>query len=192
MKRLVLVFLFGVFVLSSTVVYAAEKAPLGNSNIALKLGYINFTDEVLENVDLDSGLYVGIAGSAKITPNLYLGMEVGYSNPEGSVFGIDTELTFITVELMNLKYVIEPSPQMVIDFGAGVSSNYVKEKVSAWGSSATVDDWLFGGQFFIDLIYTSDKFFFGMNWKYQYTEDFKDGSYNYNNWRIGGQAGFMF
>jgi hypothetical protein len=44
----------------------------------------------------------------------------------------------------------------------------------------------------MDLNYTMNQFFIGVNTKYQLTEDFKDFNYNYNNWRIGGQLGVMF
>jgi len=87
-------------------------------------------------------------------------------------------------------------PNFVIDLGAGISYNYIKEEAtaSALGNteSASIDDWLFGGQFFVDMNYTIDQFFIGINGKYQLTEDFKDFNYSYNNWRVGGQIGIMF
>jgi Outer membrane protein beta-barrel domain len=122
---------------------------------------------------------------------LYLGMEVGYANPDGNVLGIDTEVTFVPIEL-NLKYAIPASPNLVFDLGAGASYNYVQEKVSLSGVSVSSDDWLFGGQVFADVNYTSGIFFIGINGKYQITEDIKGGNYSYNNWRVGGQVGVMF
>lgn len=203
MKRLFLFLLIAVFVLISTGVYAAERAPLGIRNAAVKFDYINFTEDELENSDVDKGLYVGIEGYGEIVPNLYLGTEVGYANPKGKVkmevlgieSDVDTEITFVPIEL-NLKYAIKAVPHLVIDLGAGASFTYVKEDttVSASGSSlsAIIDDWLFGGQFFADLNYEFGPYFIGINAKYQITEDFKNQDYNYNNWRIGGQIGVMF
>lgn len=196
MRKSILVCLIGAFLIVSTVVPAAgQRTSLGLGNMAIKLDHISFTDDVLENSDVDSGLYVGIEGFGEISPNLYLGVEVGYANIDGSinVWGIpvDTEVTFIPVEL-NFKYVLEAAPRLVIDFGAGVSFNYVEEKASALGVSADEDDLLFGGQFFMDLSYTVNEFFLGVNGKYQITEEFKDWDYDYNNWRIGGQVGLMF
>jgi hypothetical protein len=199
MKILFLFLLMVALVIASSAAYAAQqvplKAPLRIGNLAVKLDYINFTDDVAKNFDNDKGIYVGLEGYTAIAPNLYLGAEVGYANPDGSIdiagTYVDTEVTFVPIEL-NLKYAIQSAPNLVIDFGAGVSSNYVKEEESAFGFSDSRDDWLFGGQFFIDLNYTINQFFMGVNAKYQLTEDFKDFNYNYNNWRIGGQIGVMF
>jgi len=203
MKRLFLFLLIMAIVLASRVMYAAERGPLEDLNVALKLDYINFTEGKLKNSDVDTGLYVGLEGYAetKITPNLYVGMEVGYANPDGSVdingTHVDTEVTFFPIEI-NLKYAIKIKtiPNFVIDFGAGGSYIYVKEKatVSELGIFHTIrtDDWLLGGQFFADLTYKVDNYFIGINAKYQLTENLKDRGYNYNNWRIGGQIGMMF
>jgi hypothetical protein len=193
MKKLLFLFLLiVVFVFTAPVLHAAQKAPLGNGNLAVKFDYINFTDDVVKDADVDSDFYIGIEGYVQIVPNLYLGAESGYSNPDGNVMGVKTELTFIPIEL-NLKYAVEAAPQFAIDFGAGASYNYVEEKVSLFGASLSDDDWLFGGQFFIDMNYNvGGGFFIGANGKYQITEDFKDAGYNYDNWRVGGQIGLMF
>ncbi|MCW1299550.1 MAG: outer membrane beta-barrel protein [Candidatus Parvarchaeum sp.] len=205
-----------VFIVASISSYGAEEVLLGMGNIALKADYINFTDDVLENSDVDKGFYVGVEGYAQIVPNLYLGTEFGYANPDGSIreciyvpyYGAvcgkaDTEVTFVPIEL-NLKYALDAAPNFIIDFGAGPSITYVKEEatISALGmtKSADVDDWIFGGQFFMDLNYTIKQFFIGFNVKYHLTEKpeykykgFKiNTDYNYNNWRIGGHIGIMF
>jgi hypothetical protein len=109
---------------------------------------------------------------------------------------LDVDLTYVPVEV-NLKYATEVSPHFVIDFGAGLSYNYAKIDVQDVGDE---DEWLFGGQCFVDLNYTFDTFFLGINGKYQLTEE---GNYqsteegydlkvNFDNWRIGGQIGFFF
>lgn len=216
MKKLCLFSMIVAFVLVATSAFSAERVPIGNGDIAVKFDYINFTEDVLENSDVDTGFFIGLEGYGKIVPNLYLGVEVGYANPDGNISGCvdvpyygtvcgsaDTEVTFVPIEL-NLKYAIKAAPNFIIDFGAGPSATYVKEEatVSAPGisESASVDDWIFGGQFFIDLNYTIKQFFIGFNAKYQFTEkpeyDFRGytikADYNYNNWRIGGQIGIMF
>lgn len=199
MTKLFLFLLMVGFVIASSVAYAAHRVPykaaLGIGDLAVKVDYINFTDDVVKDFDNDEGSYVGLEAYAAITPNLYLGAEIGYANPDGRIYiegvPLDTEVTFVPIEL-NLKYAIKADPNLVIDFGAGVSSNYVKEEESAFDFSDSRDDWLLGGQFFMDLNYTMNQFFIGVNTKYQLTEDFKDFNYNYNNWRIGGQLGVMF
>jgi hypothetical protein len=121
--------------------------------------------------------------------NLYLGVEAGWTNPTGSVGPIDTDWTYVPIEL-NLKYAVAASQSVVFDVGAGLSFNYAKFKMS--GDSAS--DWMFGGQFFADLNYTIQQFFLGISGKYQIGQDFKkDGrQFSCNNWRIGGQIGIMF
>jgi len=191
MKKVMLLCLIGVFLMTSAVVSAQEKAPLGVGNLALKVDYIDFTEDDLEDADVDSGLYLGIEGFGEITPNLYLGLEVGYAvNIEGEIdfFDEDVDLTYIPVEV-NLKYAAELSPHFIIDFGAGVSYNYAEIDFETYDDE---DEWLFGGQFFVDLNYTFDAFFLGINGKYQLTEEGDDLDVSFDNWRIGGQIGFFF
>ncbi len=192
--RKLLLLLFITFVLVSSTVYAAEeKSALGAGNIALKFDYIKFTDDNLKVADTDTGLYVGLEGYGKIVPNIYIGGELGYANLEGDAsFGnTEFELTYVPLEL-NIKYAAEIAPSLTIDLGAGISYNYGDFKVSTGGISESVDDWLFGGQFFAGANYTIDRFFIGINGKYKLTEDFKDFDFNLNNWTIGGQIGLMF
>jgi len=200
MKKLLLFVLVSVIVMTSTAVYAAQKAPLGLGNIAVKLDYIGFTEDILSDVDVDQGLFIGLEGYVQLVPALYLGAEVGYANPEGSFLGIDpwgyvakinSELTFVPIEL-NLKYAIPATSNLVFDLGAGASYTYVEEEATLFGIVSRADDWLFGGQVFADMNYTTGIFFIGINGKYQITEDFEGGNYSYNNWRVGGQIGVMF
>ncbi len=184
----------------SSVAYGAEKALLGNGNIALKLDYLSFTEDVLDDIDTDDALYIGLEAYNKTISNLYVGMEIGYASSDGNAriddVKADTELTFVPIEL-NLKYALDINPRFVVDFGAGVSYNWMKLEFSKWGGvSSPGDDWLWGGQFFAALNYKIDRFFIGINGKYQLTENFEIDDYetdvNANNWRIGGQAGIMF
>ena len=191
MKKLLLFLLTFAFIIASTGVYAAQTAPLGSGNIALKLDYIDFTNGDLDDADVDTGVYLGLEGYGEIAKNLYLGMEVGYTQPNGDTGSYDTELTFVPVEL-NVKYAVESGTDFIIDFGAGASLNYGEFKISGPGLSDSVDDWLFGGQIFTDLNYKIDSFFFGINAKYQITEEFEDEDFDMNNWRIGGQIGIIF
>jgi len=196
MKKFLLMLLIIAFVCTASTVYAAQKAPLGSGNLAVKLDWIKFTDSVLKDVDVDSGFYIGLEGYGEVAPNWYLGMEAGYANPDGTVnvlgVNVDTEVTYVPIEL-NIKYAAAVAESVVLDLGLGGSYNYVEEKASSAGfTPAKVDDWLWGGQAFMDLNFTINQFFLGISGKYQITQKFKDSDYNYNNWRLGGQIGVMF
>jgi len=187
MKKFCL-FLIIFFVLVSATVFSAEREPVGNGNIAVKLDYIAFTDNQWSGQG-DDGLYIGLEGYGKILPNLYFGGEIG-NGVNVSILGDD--INFVPIEL-NLKYAIEPAPNVVIDFGVGASYNYAEITIQHLFSTDTEeDDWLFGGQVFADLTCKIKRFFFGINGKYQITEDFKDEDFDFNNWRLGVQIGFMF
>jgi hypothetical protein len=191
MKRSLMLIFIILFLLSSATLYAAERVPLGTGNISFKADYIKFTDGDLKDADVDSDYYIAIEGYFMIIPELYLGAEVGYTNPDGSMGSLDTELTYVPIEI-NLKYAIEAAPQLVVDFGVGASYGYGKFKISGSGVSDSVDDWLFGGQGFADVNYKIDNFFIGINGKYQITEEFKDYEFNMDNWMVGGQVGIIF
>ena len=204
MKKYFLILVLIPFLLTTSAVYGAEKVLIGNGNIALKMDYLHFTENALDDLDNADCFYVGLEAYNKITSNLYVGMEIGYATSDGSAQVVntelqrvnsDTELTFVPIEL-NLKYAIDITPRLVVDFGAGFSYNWMKEDISGPGISSPGDDWLWGGQFFAALNYKIDRFFIGINGKYQLTEDFEikdnETDVNANNWRIGGQVGIMF
>jgi len=194
MKRFGLFCFIGAFLMTSTVVFAQEKAPLGVGNLALKVDYIEFTEDDLDDLDVDTGLYLGIEGFYEVSPNLYLGLEIGYAVDMDGDLDLfeeyDVDLTYIPVEV-NLKYAAELSPRFVIDFGGGLSYNYAEIDIDRFGDD---DEWLFGGQLFLDLNYTFDAFFLGINGKYQITEESDDlyDDWSFDNWRIGGQIGLFF
>lgn len=203
MKKIVLFFAVVMLIVTSSAAYGADKVLLGNGNIALKASYLNFVENAFEDLDNDDCLYLGLEAYNKITPNLYVGMEIGYAQAEGSArltigevsVNADTELKFIPIEL-NLKYALDITPRMVLDFGAGASYNWMKEEISGPGISSPGEDWLWGGQIFAALNFKMERLFMGVNAKYQFTESFKiedfDTDVNANNWRIGGQVGIMF
>ncbi len=203
MKKLLALSLMIVFVFASTTLYAAEKYDLGMGNVALKIDYINFTEDAFDEIDLENGVYVGLEGYYAIYPNLYLGLEAGWAGSKNDdtidtdEFGevdVDVDVTFIPVEL-NLKYAVALDPNWVIDFGAGISYSYFK--IEANGIDEDADDWLFGGQVFADITYKINKeWFIGINGKYQFTGDLEfdniDTKTSADNWRVGAHVGLMF
>jgi len=208
MRKIFLLSLMIVFVFASTTLYAAEKYSLGMGNIALKVDYINFTEDAFENIEIEDGVYVGLEGYYAIYPNLYLGLEAGWAGPEndddvrinGEKVNVDLEVTYVPVEL-NLKYAFELAPNWVMDLGAGISYNYFQIELNRL--DADEDDWVLGGQVFADINYKlSNQWFIGINGKYQFTDDleleFRDQDIkrtqdiSADNWRVGAQVGLMF
>lgn len=206
MKKVFLMSLLMVFVFASTTLYAAEKYSLGMGNIALKVDYVNFTEDVFGDVDLEDGVYVGLEGYYAIYPNLYLGLESGwagssnddYVNIDGERVKVDIDVTYVPIEL-NLKYAFELSPTWVMDLGAGVCYSYFE--IEGDRDSGSADDWVWGGQVFADINYKlSNQWFIGINGKYQFTEDLDfdyrgediDTNTSADNWRVGAQVGMMF
>jgi len=208
MKKVLLISLVFVFILAATTVQAQQYV-LGNSNVALKVDYFAFTEDVFGDVDLDEGVYVGLEGYYGVMPELYLGMEVGWAgtsnddrvNIAGDKVKTDVDVTFVPVEL-NLKYAIAASPEWIIGIGAGVSYSYFEVEIDPKGyRDADEDDWVWGGQLFADVNYKmSDQWFLGINGKYQFTEDLEfdikgedvETDTSADNWRVGAQIGLMF
>ncbi|MFZ5906356.1 MAG: outer membrane protein [Nitrospirota bacterium] len=187
MKKTIVVALVFFLAFAGASASAAEKASLGVGNIAVKVGYIEFTDGDVEDADIDKALYIGLEGYTQLVPQLYLGLEAGYARPEGEIGPVDSELTYVPVEL-NAKYALPISPYLVVDLGAGISYNYAEFEFL----NDNTDDWVFGGQFFVDVNYMFEKIFIGFNGKYQVTEEFKSDDVELSNWRLGGHIGYMF
>jgi hypothetical protein len=82
MKKLLFSLLVVLFVFSSATVYAAERYSLGISNLAIEVDYLNFTDDIFDDIDLDNAIYVGLEGYTTVWPNLYLGVETGWASSE--------------------------------------------------------------------------------------------------------------
>jgi outer membrane protein W len=209
MKKLLLVSLVFMFIFAATSVYAAEKFVLGNTNVALKVDYFAFTEDVFGDIDLDEGAYVGLEGYYGVMPDLYVGLEVGWAgtsndgdvNIAGERVDTDVDVTLVPVEL-NLKYVIEASPEWIIGLGAGFSYNYFEVEIDPKNyGSADEDDWVWGGQLFAEVNYKmSEQWFLGINGKYQWTEKLEfdirgedvETDTRADNWRAGVQIGMMF
>src|SRR3989304_1326423 len=172
---------------------AEENAP-GNWHVAAKVAHISFTDSVLEHVGLDESVYYGIEAYAKAAPKFYVGGEVGYVNEKGAFSNasyVGTELTYIPIEV-NIKYFIQDTGRLSFAIGGGVSQNYVEENTYYYGTY-TWEEWLFGVQAFADLSYRfGDRYFAGVNAKFQLTEDMEDSSYGYDNIRLGAHVGVVF
>jgi len=191
MKKLFLILISIAFVMTSATVQAQVVAPLGKGNLALKLDYIVFTDGFFDNPgNEDDGLYIGLEGYGKITPNLYLGGEVGQA---GNISLGGEDINFVPIEV-NVKYAREFARNLVVDFGAGFSCSYTELTHQFFLGTVQEErnDWLFGGQIFADLSYKINWFSIGVNAKYQITESFKDEDLDLSNFRLGVHIGIIF
>ena len=84
-----------------------------------------------------------------------------------------------------------------MDIGTGISYNDIELRYNQlFGEDFKYDGWLFGSQFFTDLIYKFKRFNIGFNAKYQITEAAEDetrwGNVALDNLRLGVQIGIMF
>jgi hypothetical protein len=198
MKRLCLFSLIAVFVLATTSLSAAQILPLGNGDLAIKMDYINFPKNDIKDLDLDQGLYVGVEAYGKMAPHLSIGLESGYvfDTGDATLFNVRTDTTLIYVPIeLNLKLVFE-GQNVLLDFGGGGSYNYARVKAEKYDFTFfDEEDWLWGGQVFADINYKMGPylpFFIGLNAKYQWTEEFKNGGPRLDNWRVGAQIGMPF
>jgi hypothetical protein len=181
--------------MTSSIAFAAENGPLGGGALAVKVDYITFTEDEFDDFDVESGSYVGLEAFGEVAPSVYVGFEIGWANSDGDVTilgtNVDTEVIYVPIEL-NLKYAVELAPMFIIDFGAGLSYNFAYVEYEEPDFDDDEDDWLLGGQFFVDLNYVFDPLFVGVNGKYQITEETDDFDISFDNWRIGGQIGIVF
>lgn len=165
----------------------------GSAHFGLKIDYIHFTDDVLEDNDIEEGGYLALETYGMVLPNLYFGGEIGVSHIDGSYNSLDTELTFVPVEIY-VKYRFDLSPRFNFDIGIGGSHCFYKVEIAAETTEDGDDSdksSVWGGQAFVDLNAEFDWFFIGVNAKYQITEDFI-GGIDLNNYRAGAQFGITF
>ncbi len=192
MKRLIIALVLLGTVLSAPAI-ATDDAPLGARSSIFKVDHIRFTSGILEDLDIDTGIYIGIEEYVLVYPSVYLGGEIGYAKPKGQVGGTDVSVQYLPLEA-NLKYVTEVAPELKLGLGGGLSYIYIKERVSTGPTILSEDGWLVGGQIFTDINYTSGPYFGGFNFKVQTTEEVGSGAntYDYGNWKLGAQVGMTF
>ena len=69
MKKVWLMSICMVLVMTCAAVHAQEKAPLGNGNFAVKVDYIAFTHDHWSDSGDDEGIYLGLEGYFEVAPN---------------------------------------------------------------------------------------------------------------------------
>ncbi|MEN6441467.1 MAG: outer membrane beta-barrel protein [Syntrophobacter sp.] len=207
-KRLSLVFVMLAMLFCVASPASSQTYPLGDTNVALKVEYLRFMDDSIRELNAGDGIYVGIeAYKQLLLPNLYFGMQIGWGGSSGDVnvpwftygepISYSTDVNYVPIEF-NVKYAIPLDRCLILDFGSGFSINYfdITVKDNLWRNSGSENDWIFGGQFFVDLNYKYANWLFGVGVKYQLTDTMSfggtDTGISADNLRIGLQAGFTF
>ena len=188
MKRIVLIVLLAVLPAGFVATAAqAEEASLEEVTLGLKAGMIGFTSTAAEELDIDSGPYLGLEVFRKISERLHLGGELGYARSSGSIPLVKTELTYVPIEL-NLKYAAAVTPWADFTLGGGFSYNYVKFEADCLGNCFdSEEDWHPGLQLFGGARLNVLRFLLGVEGKYQVSEE-----RDLDNWRLTAQAGYRF
>lgn len=213
MKRFLLFSLIAVFILMmSTTALAAEVDKRAKGT--LKVDWLTFTDDFLDDTDSKEALYVGLDMRSPLTDYYDIGMEIGYvsftrditgpaqiSGRPGTFTGTwENDLLFIPVEVY-ISY-SRDFGNLVYTLGAGFSGTFVKYGVDVndLGVPFTYVDeesgWLKGAQAFFDLSYNGEVFFFGIDGKYHVVEGQeyfnKWLDINFSNFRTGLHVGSYF
>jgi hypothetical protein len=213
MKRLSLFLLVAAVIFASTSVMAANSQR--DSKVALKVDWLTFTDDLLEDTDSDETPYIAVEMRSPLTEDLDIGIEIGYVNLSGDITGPkpvsgktnnfigtwENQIKYIPIEL-NLSY-SRYFGSLVYTLGAGVSGTFVDYDIEVNDTSGAPftlldneDAWLKGAQAFFDLSYEGESYFFGIDAKYQVVEeqDFfnKWLEVNFSNWRAGLHIGKLF
>ena len=211
MKKVCFVLFLLSFVVASSFAHA-QTYQIG-ADVALKVQYFRLMDKDLHDFNAENGIFVGIEAYKQLfAPNLYFGVETGWAGTNGDVtalgVNIDSEVTYVPIEF-NAKYVIPLSQCLNLSLGGGISYNFFNldstATINVFGTpfrtSLSVDDWVFGGQFFAGLDYKfTQNLFAGIGVKYQLTEDLTFQTRGFavetetsaDNLRVGMQIGYMF
>ncbi len=198
MKKTILLLFAMISILASTPLYAEQKVPLGIDHVSVKLDYMRYTDFKLPNHNLKIGPYIGLEAYKKIKPTLYAGLGIGYTKLSDDAGGyLNLDFTGVPVEL-NAKCVFPVARNITLDGGLGLCYFFWYAEINdSFGTSDSGG--VFGGQFFMDLNYNMGPYFFGLNMKYQFTNEEKifsgtdlESTVKFNSWRLGGQLGVKF
>ncbi len=182
--------------------HAASLYALGKTNVSLKADYLVFRENGVKDNDIDKGYYAGVSAYTNLLhPFFYVGGETGFGYTYGTVdvlgTKVDTSLSYIPIEL-NAVLSVPETYFFIVNFGLGVSYNYIIEHAAVGTSTVKTTDWLLGGQAFVDInLRMSKQFFFGIDGKYKITEDFKrkdaqGKKYDFSNMSFGAHVGLIF
>jgi hypothetical protein len=190
MKRILLIVLLAVL----PTFCAAGPTQAGNilmepgTSYNFKTGAIGFFSDAAADLDVESAPYLGLEAFRRISDRLHLGGELGYARSTGSLPLVETELTYVPIEL-NLKYAAAMTPLLDFTLGGGVSYNYVKFTTDCLGTCfAAEENWHPGLQLFGGIQLNALRYLLlGVEGKVQVSEE-----EDLDNWRLTAQAGYRF
>lgn len=189
--------------------YTSAEAPLGEKTLGLTLDLNTFTNEIVGDLDLDSGVSLSAETYYLVAPRLYLGASLGYGESEGKFvlqdlvtssisYKIDSKMLYIPLEL-NAKMAFHLNEETVLMLGGGVSFNYNKEKLFTKTNGNhheyyRANDWSRGIQLFAEIIYVPkySSQYFGFRTKVKQMNDFYSYSRSYSHSSFGFFTGIIF
>lgn len=189
--------------------YTSKEAPLGEKTLSLSLDLDSFSDKIVGDLDLDSGVSLSAETYYLVAPRLYIGGSIGYGEAEGKFvlqdlvtssisYKIDSKMLYIPLEL-NAKMTFLLSEETVLTLGGGASFNYNKEKLFTKQNGKhyeyyRANDWSKGIQIFAEIIYVPkySSQYFGFRTKVKQMNDFFSYSRSYSHSSFGFFAGIMF
>lgn len=190
MKKISSLLVFLAFFVFPHKSFADSVFPMGYSHLFVNVGNAYFTDDNVDELDLDNATFFGGGFYAALNPKVYLGLEYHRAEEDGRFILGTSEVEFNPVEL-NLKYSQLVNDHLVLDLGGGISRTYIEEKITTTGS-VTRDGWFHGIQLFAGLNILMGNAFLGFDIKWHTMDDFKFVSYDYNNIRLGAKLGVTF
>jgi hypothetical protein len=183
-------------VLNGMTALAQDEARLGKSHYCFEMALMFLQHRTFETDD--GGGYVGLTGYGHLGNNWYLGGEIGAGFGMGAIFSDGS--TFTPLQL-NAKKALALSPSWVVALGGGLSYSRVEFSHNSLFTSNDfeVADWVFGGQVLCDFLFKAGRVPLGLKLMYQLTADLPevaaeispDEGWDYSNFRIGLQIGFM-
>jgi len=173
-----------------------EERVLGWFNVSVKSEYIYFPSDVKKAWGSDRGIYNAFQLYGRLPDGSYMGGEAGYARlGDGMTDNGEKmeDVVFYSFEF-NQKWLFSLPDNFSAGLGYGLGILYVEgwEVTDTMGAQEkdNLATFGFGLNVFGELNWRYEKFFAGIDGKFQFAED--DVGFNNNNVRVGAHAGFAF
>jgi hypothetical protein len=174
-----------------------DLPPLGGYHIVVELDAMYMQHQTFETDE--AGLYIGLAGYGHLGNSWYLGGEIGAGT--AVTFFSSNDSSYMPLEL-NAKRGFPLAPWCAVELGGGLSFSRISFSHDSWindEDEVEISDWVFGGQLLGSLTFKAGPMILGLKLKYQLTTDAEevaelispDEGWDYSNFKIGLQVGFM-